>query len=251
MNKTILSLLAAVVIAAGSARASDGKAAEKTYSRSEIDSLIDLPESYQRQEAAESILDTVEFDTTWAFGTIIKGIQIEEAYLERSEDINSRYVWNSWWNIKQYVHDLVLLGSNSPTSLKSFGENLPHDQRTWVLIGRGHQKDETIHDTLRKVITGKGNPVQKAMAVEALSQYKDTSDVSIFVDAALDNENSIEWAGDSDLPGFNPVAEKGVNALREMGYILEWDSKEFKFNLMKVEDMGVNNLKPKRGDQDE
>ncbi len=72
------------------------------------------------------------------------------------------------------------------------------------------------------------------MAVEALSQYKDTSDISIFVDAALDNKNSIEWAGDSDLPGFNPVAERGVAALREMGYILEWDIKEFKFNLKKT-----------------
>ncbi len=234
MNKIIISLITALAIATDSARAGDDTAAENSYSRSEIDSLINLPESYQRQEAADSILNTIDFDTTWAFVTIIKGIQIEEAYMERSEDINSRYVWNSWWNIKQYVHDLVFLGLNSATSLKSFGENLPHDQKTWVLIARGHQKDETIHDILRQVITGKENSLRKAMAVEALSQYKDTSDISIFVDAALDNKNSIEWAGDSDLPGFNPVAERGVAALREMGYILEWDIKEFKFNLKKT-----------------
>jgi hypothetical protein len=234
MNKIILSLIAALAIAAGLAWAGDDMASEKSYSRSEIDGLINLPESYQRQEGAESILITVDFDTTWAFETIIHGLQLEQDYLERSEEINSRYVWNSWWNIKKYVRDLALLGSYSAASLKDFRENLPPNQKTWVLIAQGYQQDETIHDKLREIAAVKGKPLQKAMAVEAISQYKDTSDILIFVDAALDSENSIDWAGESDLPGFNPVAERGVTALREIGYILEWDSQEFKYNLEKI-----------------
>jgi hypothetical protein len=251
MNKTIFILIAAGLIAIGPAGAGDDIAPEKSFSRSEIDSMMNLPESNQRQEATGAILNAVDFDTTWAFETIIMGLEIEQDYLKRSKEINSRYVWNSWWNIKKYIRDLALLGSYSVASLGDYGENLSPDQKTWVLIAEGYQKNEALHDKLREIAAVKGKPLQKAMAVEALSQYKDTSDISIFVDAAMDNENSIDWAGESDLPGFNPVAERGVIALREMGYILEWDSQEFKSNLKKIEDVEIKNPKPKPGDQNE
>jgi len=217
------------------------------FTKAEIGQIIESPNSLQRNTAAKAILSTVDSDTTWAFETIIHGIQIEQDYLQRSHELNSSYVLTSFENIKNYVRDLGLLGSHSPASLKEFGENLPLNQKTWVLIARGYQKDETLHDKLREVAAGKGNPLQKAMAVEAISQYKDTSDIPILVDAVLDRENAIYWAGESDLPGYNPVAERAVIALREMGYVLEWDSQKFKAVLKKKEDVDINNPKPEPG----
>jgi hypothetical protein len=219
------------------------------FTKTEIEQSIESPQSLQRNTAAKEILNIVDFDTTWAFHTIIHGIQVEQNYLQRSGEIGSSYVLTSFENILNYVRNLGFLGSHSPSSLKNFGENLPPDQKIWVLIARGYQKDETVHDRLREIAAGKGNPLQKAMAVEAISHYKDTLDIPILVDAALDNENSIDWLGGGDLPGFNPVAGAGVRALRKMGYILEWDSQEFKAILKKIEDVEINN--PERGDQDE
>jgi len=184
--------------------ADEGKS-DTILTKTEIERLIESPQSLQRNTAAKAILNTVDFDTTWAFVTIIHGIQVEQDYLQRSGEIGSSYVLTSFENILNYVRDLGFLGSHSPASLRDFGEKLPPDQKTWVLIAGGYQKDETIHDKLREIAAGKGNPLQKAMAVEAISQYKDTSDISILVDAALDSENSIDWAEDGDLPGFNPV----------------------------------------------
>ncbi len=232
----IASILVCYLLISQISFADEGKL-DTALTRAEIEQLVAAPQSDQRQKGVESILDTVDFDTTWAFETIIKGIKIEQDYLEHSKEINSTYVWASWHNIQKYVRDLALLGSYSPASLKNFGENLPADQKTWVTIARGYQKDEMIHDKLRKIIAEKGNPLQKAMAVEAISQYKDTSDISILVDAEMALDNTIDWAGDSDLPGFNPVVLPCRNALREMGYILEWDSKEFKFVLKRLEEV--------------
>ena len=195
----------------------DEMKSDTILTRAEIEGTIQNPTSSQRSIAANAILKAVDSDTSWAFNTIINGIQIEQDYLKRSTEINSRYVWNSWWNIQKYVRDLALLGSHSPASLRDFGEYLPPDQKIWVLIARGYQKDEAVHDKLREIAAGKGNPLQKAMAVEVISQYKDTADIPILVDAALDSENSIDWAGGGDLPGFNPVAGAGVRGLREMG----------------------------------
>lgn len=209
---------------------------DTSLTKAQIEQLIDAPQSDQRQEAANSILSAMGSDTTWAFETIISGILIEESYLKHSNEVNQGYVWFSWWNIQKYVRDLAFLGSHSAASLEKFGENLPPDQETWVLIAEGYQKKILIHDKIREIIAQKGNPAQKAMAVEAISHYRDTTDIPILVDAALDAENFIEWAGESDLPGLNPVAPACVIALRDLGYALEWDSKEFRARLKKLDE---------------
>ena len=229
---TLISALLSSVIVRGS-----DNGPGHNLSKREIEQLLNAPESDQRQKGAELILNAVDFDTTWAFETIIKGIQVEQDYLERSEEFNSGYVWISWYNIQQYVRDLALLGSHPPGRLEDFGENLPADQKTWVLIAQGYQQVEAVHDKLREIIAQKGNPAQKAMAVEAISQYKDTSDIIILFNATLDDENCIYWAGQSDLPGFNPVVLACVIALRHMGYTIEWDSKEFRSYLKKTNEV--------------
>lgn len=233
---TLVSILVCYLLISQISFADEGKLDTK-FTKAEIRQLIDAPRSDQRQEAAKSILNAVDFDTTWAFETIIKGIQIEQNYLGPSKEINQGSFWTSWRNIQKYVRDLAFLGSYSAASLRDFGENLPPNQKTWVLIAEGYQKNEILHDQLREIVAEKGNPLQKAMAVEAISQYKDTSDIPILINAALDHENSIEWAPESDIPGFNPVAEAGSKALWEMGYILEWDSDEFKFVLKRLDEV--------------
>jgi len=71
MNKTIFSLIAAGLIAFGSAGAGDDSISGKSLSKSEIEQLIQHPQSDQRQEVAKSILNAMDSDTTWAFETII------------------------------------------------------------------------------------------------------------------------------------------------------------------------------------
>ena len=237
MHKSILALTIGAIIAAITIASALPPGALPQLTKAEIEQFINAPRSDQRQKAAESILSAVDFDTTWAFETLIKGIQIEQEFLERSQEINSSYVWASWHFIQKYIRDLALLGSYSSGSLNDFGENLPPNQKTWITIARGYQKDEMIHDKLREIIAEKGNPPQRTMAVEAISQYKDTSDISILVDAEMAQDNTIYWAGDSDLPGFNPVVLACRNALNEMGYVLEWDSKKFKLVLKKLDEV--------------
>ena len=229
---TLISALLSSVIVRGS-----DNGPGHNLSKREIEQLLNAPQSDQRQKAANSILSAMAFDTTWAFETIISGIIVEESYLRHSEEINQGYVWISWWNIQKYVRDLALLGSRSPASLREFGDKIPPNRKTWILIAEGYQKDKMLHDKLREIVAKNVNPAQKAMAVEAISQYKDTSDIIILFNATLDDENCIYWAGQSDLPGFNPVVLACVIALRHMGYTIEWDSKEFRSYLKKTNEV--------------
>jgi len=155
----------------------------------------------------------------------------------------------SWRNIQKYVHDLALLGSYSPATLIDLIENLSPDQKIWAIIALGFSGEEDIHDRLKEIITRSDNIPQKAMAIEAISQYKDTSDIPILVNAALEDDNSISWKTDSDIIGFNPVGMASDKALWEMGYILEWDGEEYV--LKRKEDVKIKYPKPKSGDQNE
>jgi hypothetical protein len=249
MNKIIILIITVVAIAAGSAGAGDDTVSEKSYSRSEIDSLINLPQSDQREKGVKAILNATDFDTTWAFETIIKGLQMEEDYLENSRVIPQGYVWISWWNIQKYVRDLALLGSKSIESLTEFGRTLPVDRKNWVTIAVGYQKNEMFHDKLRKLITESYNILQKAMAIEAISQYRDTTDFSILIQAKIEEDNGIEWATNGDIIGFNPVAMASDEALGVMGYRLNWNGQNYE--LVKRKDWELRDPNLESGDQNE
>jgi len=249
MNKTIISIIAAFVFAAGSAGAGDDSISGKSLSKSEIEQLIQHPQSDQRQEVAKSILNAMDSDTTWAFQTILEGLQIEEGYLENSKSIPAGYVWISWWNVQKYVRDLALLGSDSRESLEEFGRTLSPGQRTWVTIAAGYQKDEMVHDELRKIITESDNILQKAMAIESISQYQDSTDFPILIQAKMEDDNAIIWATNSDIVGIDPVGMASDKAFWDMGFILEWDGE--KYVLKKLEDVKIKYPKPKSGDQNE
>jgi hypothetical protein len=245
MNKTTFSLLAALAIAAGSAGAGDDNVSEKSYSRSEIDSLLNFPQSDQREKGVKAILNATDFDTTWAFETIMEGLQIEEDYLENSRVIPQGYVWISWWNVQNYVRDLALLGSESIESLTEFGRTLPADQKKWVTIAIGYQKNEEVHDELRKIIAESDDILQKAMAIEAISQYQDSTDFPILIQAKMEDDNAIIWATNSDIVGIDPVGMASDKAFWDMGFILEWDGE--KYVLKKLEDVKINNPKTDPG----
>jgi len=239
VNKTIILLIAALVMATGTTGAGDDSASEKSFSRSEIGSIINLPQSDQREKGVKAILNATDFDTTWAFNAIIGGLQIEEDYLENSRTIPEGYVWISWWNVQNYVRDLALLGSNSRESLEQFGRTLSAEQRTWVTIAAGYQKDEMVHEKLRKIITESDNILQKAMAIEAISQYQDTSDVDLLFNAFIEEGNAFNWKGDgtSCIMGFSPVGETALLALKKLGY--EYDP--YSHELIRLKNAKGNN----------
>jgi hypothetical protein len=58
------------------------------------------------------------------------------------------------------------------------------------------------------------------MAIEAISQYQDTSDINLIVDVFKEDGNTIDWKGDgtSSVIGFSPVGQEALIAFKKYGY---------------------------------
>ena len=102
-----------------------------------------------------------------------------------------------------------------------------------------------VHDKLIKIITESDNILQKAMAIEAISQYRDSTDFPILIQAKMEDDNAIIWATNSDIVGIDPVGMASDKAFWDMGLILEWDGE--KYVLKKLEDVKINNPKTEPG----
>jgi hypothetical protein len=186
----------------------------------EIENIIDLPQSDQREKGVKSILEAGNSDTVWAVKTILHGLEIEENYLSNSAKLEEGYVWISWENIKNYIHDFALLGMYSPNLLNDLIIDLSPSQKNWTTIALGYRQDNIVHKELINIMTHSDNILQKAMAIEAISQYQDTSDINLIVDVFKEDGNTIDWKGDgtSSVIGFSPVGQEALIAFKKYGY---------------------------------
>lgn len=207
--------------------AADNSRSESSLSKSEIEQLIKESLPADREKGAKAVLDAVDLDTTWAVKTILAGIRVEDEYLANSEEIHFRDVYISWYNLRKYVRDLGLLGSNSTGLLQTLADTLPSNRNSWAKIALGYSKDPAVHEELRGIITDSPNVFHKAMAVEAISVYQNESDVEILYQALLEKGNSVRWKRDEgDIIGFGPVAIVALTALEKLGYTVNLRSKD-------------------------
>jgi hypothetical protein len=132
---------------------SDNPKEEMSLKKEQIQRLIKSPQVTDREKGANLVLNAIDFDTVWAVQTILDGLLFEENYLKESKKLHARYVYTSWDIIQRYNRDLAFLGSNSAAAIGSIYESSNRDKNKWAVIALGYQKEETVHDELRNIIT--------------------------------------------------------------------------------------------------
>ena len=104
--------------------------------KSTVDSLLNSPDFFVRYDGAKLIFKTSDFDTSWAFQTIINGIGFENKNIKRTGFHFEYFQANPDRLLSDYVSDLVALSKNSPNRLEQYSMSLTGETKDWPRCAR-------------------------------------------------------------------------------------------------------------------
>jgi len=206
---------------------SDNLEEEMSLKKEQIQRLIKSPQVTDREKGANLVLNALDFDTVWAVQTILDGLLFEENYLKESKKLHARYVYTSWDIIQKYNRDLAFLGSNSAAAIGSIYKSSNRDKNKWAIIALGYQKEETVHDELSNIINENSSIFLTAMALDAISNYGDPSDIPVIQSVFYNTDDkryTVEFLPDGSILGFDPVIQIGMQSMKKLGYSVWWDA---------------------------
>lgn len=204
------------------------KSQEPSVTRAEVDSLIESDDFFARYEGANLLFTVADFDTTWAYETLIKGIRIESEELKKTGFHFKYFGLNPDQIYPIYVNGLAALSKNSSDRLKAYWSSSIGEVKDWLTVALGLQADSTVHGNIREIISTTPNIILKANALRAIAEYGDTTDLPLITRALTDTLAIIEvdnmYEADSETPShYNPVIPAAVYALNKLGYDNTWD----------------------------
>lgn len=207
---------------------SQSQSQKRSVTRAEVDSLINSTDFFERYEGAKLLFGATDFDTTWAYETIIKGIRIENEKLKETGFHFKYFQMNPDQIFPIYVEGLAALSRNSPIRLRQYSSSLTGEMKEWLIVSSGFLADESVHEDVREIISTTSNIILKGNALRAIAEYGDTSDVPLLTIALSDTLSIVEidepLIGVSDIiPSYNPVWQSAFYALNKLGYSTTWD----------------------------
>jgi len=205
-----------------------GKPEPLSVAKSDIDSLIKSSDLFERFDGARLLCSATDFDTTWAYETIIEGIAIENEKLKDTGFHFKYFRINPDRIFPIYIEGLAAISKNSPGRLRQYTMSLSGEMKEWLTVALGFLTDKSAHEDVREIISTTSNIILKANAIRAISEYRDTSDVPLLIATLSDTLSIIEidepMAGMTDIfPSYNPVIESTRYALNKLGYRSNWD----------------------------
>jgi hypothetical protein len=125
--------------------------------------------------------------------------------------------------VREMIFQLADLGPAYSNEIYNEAMSKNHETQRALIISLGLMKDIRVHDDLREIVRTETNPNIRAMAVRALSTYKDMSDMPLFLDAVADTNIVVMELDVPTLDGqfhkqVNMVGMEAVPAIYKLGY---------------------------------
>jgi HEAT repeat protein len=200
----------------------------------EITSLDDLERlitstSYDdRYFAAVNIRSIPDLDVKRAAGILVEGIILETDQPSTLDFHPRSYITDSERLIRMMIFSLADLGPSINELLHSYSKSLSGDVADWMIVALGHQKDESVHGDLGKIMLSNHDPNLRSMAARALYEFADSTDIPLLTEALKDDyyvalPKNKENLPEDELTIWYPVREDAASALRRLGYFVRFE----------------------------
>jgi hypothetical protein len=181
------------------------------FSVSTIDSLISSPDKYSKQKAVSLILEGHDFDTSAVLDILIRE--------ERKEMANSP----STSPISIYTNAFCKLGQENKELIYERMVHAEPELSDRLAIVLGIIADERVHRRVREIYYKSANAYLREDAIQALTHYRDTLDVPVFIEALQDTFYVIVKRPPDDPSRWKKYYIRGIaaGALKHFGYEIE------------------------------
>jgi len=199
----------------------------------DLDSLENLL-NHDYYEKRSSIFNNVilgeKADTSKFIDLLLKALILESELPDTSVWAISYRLPLSPLHIEAYLMYLADNGANYISQINSFAKNTSGDAGKWALISLGFLRHVSIKKDLRTIILNNPNPYLRARAVGALSEYDELDDFEIFKQSLADtffihvqSDVFLEDGTSTDYDDYR-VRNEAIEALRNLGYSVSWDT---------------------------
>jgi len=183
---------------------------------------------------------TTSKDTLQLIKNIARTIENERVSPSSNERRVGSYGTVSQAAVRKLIFQLAALGPAHADDIYNEAKAKDSPSATALIISLGLMKDTRVHDALRSIVAEESDPNIRAMAVRALSTFRDTLDVPIFIEALSDTNIVVMQEDvvrrDGQMHSLvHLVGMEAVPALYELGYKPVPDSINGGYKAVKIE----------------
>ena len=170
-------------------------------------------------------------------------VKLEQEIVSPSSNIRKvgSYLTGSQATVRKLIFDLAALAPRYADYIYDRCTADTTGASRAFIISLGLSKDQRVHENLRGIVSKETEPNLRAMAVVALSTYKDTLDVPIFVEALSDTNVLVMELDVATRDGkfqelVHPVGMEAVGVLHQLGYAVKFNSTDSTYTAVKIEE---------------
>lgn len=211
------------------------------FDQARYDSMFSLPQGVIRLIASQELSEgkAEGIDTVTAIRMLIDALSAEVTPPSSNIRRVGPYLTDSQATVRRLIFGLAALGPAHADYMRQKAANDTSQVGSAIIIALGLIKDSRVHENLREIVRNEIDPNIRAMAVKALSEYKDTLDVPLFAQALSDTNIVVMELDVATHDGqfhklVNIVGMAAVPALYELGYKWEADTINGTYKAVKI-----------------